>query len=1321
MAWSGHGAPRAEEGEEMKRFGLVGLLGLILAGCVAMAAADLEKGFIQPPDSARPHTWWHWVDGNVTAEGITADLEAMARVGVGGAQIFNVGAGIPHGPIMYNSPEWVALVKHAVKEARRLGLELCIHDCAGWSSSGGPWVKPEHGMQVVVSSDTRVTGPSHFEDTLPQPPAKLDTYRDIAVLAFPTPAGEKFRMADAAPRVTVVDGGKDAGEAIDGQRSTLVRLRVPKGGRSSALQFDFDNPFQARMLTLVVPGPFWRHYGGRLDASDDGETFRTVTSFTLNLGEVRRIVPFAPVTAKTFRVVFIRVDSGVTGLAVAEAELSPCVGIGNLPGKTFVTHDGDYSPTTVPELSPDNVVIRDQIVDLTAGMTREGKLTWEVPAGDWTILRVGYTPNGRKNAPAPAEGTGLECDKLNSEAAQAFWDGVMGKLMMELGPLAGKVDSGLNNVLIDSYEVGAQNWTHGFEDIFKVRNGYDLKRFLPVFSGRIVESDEITERFLWDLRRTVADLFVKNYAEKFAAMAHEAGLKLSVEPYGNGPFSDLEYGRSCDIPMSEFWAAPGSTSPGNAKLAASVAHINGRKFVGAESFTVDPAGGKWQKDPFALKAQGDAVYCAGVNRIIYHRYAHQPWTDPSRYPGMTMGQWGTHFERTVTWWEQGRAWLKYQARCQYLLQAGRFVADVCFYCGENAPNSLRTGKLPPGYDYDGCDTTALTRMTVVDGQLVLPSGMSYRLLALPDNKAMTPATIRIIEKLVQAGATVVGTKPEKSYGLHDYPECDAEVRRLADEVWAKGIREQSPEEVLTALKVQPDFDCGEKPHINYIHRLADGADIYFVADSKQASEDVECSFRMSGRIPELWYPETGKIERAPVYTERDGRTHLILHFDPAGSVFVVFRRPAMGDHAVAVHSTVKEETESAKPVYELTILKAEYGVFEDDEIASDCVDVTKAVVRMVKRGVRSIPATNDLGGDPASNIPKEMKIDFTVNGVAGSIKVKERQNAELPAGAEVVRAIYGVNPEQAIKPPKQSQTVDITEKLAALVKDGALSVTINNALAGRDPASMIVKELRVEYRYRGMLKRTSVRENGMLMLPETNELAVSIPEYELAADANGALDLLAWKPGTFEVETASGKVLKAEVDTVPAPVEVTGTWDLEFPPDWGAPPHVTLDRLISWTDYPDQGVKYFSGTATYVKTFDWTSKVQKESRYVLDLGSLKNLAEVKLNGKDLGILWKPPFRVDVTGVLRAGPNALRVKVTNLWPNRLIGDELLPDDREWAGIRIRAWPQWVLDGKPSPTGRFTFTTWHHWTADDDPLPSGLFGPVYIRTIEKTALR
>ncbi len=1288
----------------------------LFAGIAAGASAeDLEKGFAQPPDSARPHTWWHWMNGNITQEGITADLEAMARVGIGGAQIFNAGENIPHGPIQFNSPEWIGLVKHSAKEAHRLGLELCIHNCAGWSSSGGPWNTPEHGMKVVVSSETQVKGPATFEGKLAQPPTKLNFYRDIAVLAFRTPTGERLKMRDLAPRVTCSEAKQDSSKVMDGNNGTTVRLSLPKPKAPAFIQFEFAQPYTARMVSLM-PGAGMQGCGGKIEASDDGQTFRTVDTFSMSRGNELRTLAFAPITAKSFRVLFTSASNKMKQLSIAEVDVSAKIGIENLAGKVFLDRT-DVKAETAGAVKPDEVVQGDGLVDLFNKLGADGQLAWQVPEGDWTILRIGYTANGRSNHPAPAEGTGLECDKLSKEAAQAHWDGSMGKILAELGPLAGNVKAGLNNVLIDSYEVGTQNWTQNFKEEFQQRRGYDITRFLPVFTGRVVDSPEITERFLWDLRRTIADLFAENYSGQFKEMAHRAGLLYSLEPYGNCPSDDLQFGSFCDIPMGEFWPASGeSVSIGNAKLPASVAHVYGKKYVGAEAFTASPEAGRWLKDPYSIKAQGDAVYCGGINRVIYHRYAHQPWADPERVPGMTMGQWGTHFERTVTWWEQSKDWLKYQARCQYLLQEGQFVADVIFYCGEGAPNSLRGGGLPQGYDYDGCDTGALSLMSVKDGRIVLPSGMSYRILVLPSDKTMSPAVLKTIGKLVEAGATVVGPKPEKAPGLAGYPSSDAEVKRLADALWAKGVVDKSPTEVLAALKVKPDFVCTNSgARINYIHRTARGADLYFVVSAKTVGETVDCTFRVSGKVPEFWHPDTGVTERAPVYTEQDGCTTVPLRFDPAGSVFVVFRQAALGDHAVAVRRTALNEVKAQAA--ELTILKAEYGAF--GEVSDpECVDVTALVKQSVTSGNRRIRANNDLAGDPAPMTEKEMKLDFALNGEKKSVRIEENKTFELPASAEVVKAVYGLISEA---PEPVNQTVDVTAKVAGMVKEGTLSVVAGNALVGHDPANMILKEMRVEYAYKGQKKSARIGENQVLTLPETGDQVTPAPAYELAVNEDGTLEVQAWKPLTLEIATAAGKVLKASVTDVSKPAEIAGSWELSFPPKWGAPAKVTLDKLISWTEHSDTGVKYFSGTATYLKTFAWDAKKQKDERYLLDLGELKNFAEVTLNGKEQSLLWKPPYRLDVTDALRSGKNTLRVKITNLWPNRLIGDEQLPEDREWDGKHLKAWPQWVLDGKPSPTGRFTFTTWHHWYKDDEPLPSGLFGPVQVRTVKTVAPR
>ena len=1267
---------------------------------------DLAKGFANPPPSARAHTWWHWMNGNITKEGITADLEAMARVGVGGAQIFNAAEGIPHGPVQFNSPEWRALVKHAATEADRLGLEICIHNCAGWSSSGGPWNTPEHGMQVVVTSETQVDGPQRFDGTLPRPKAKLDYYRDIAVLAFRTVAAESVRMSDFSPKVTTSVDGANGAKLIDGNPASSIAFQIPTGAHTQFIQIEFARPFRGRTLTLTPVGGM-RGCNGRVEVSDDGSQFRSVRQIALGQGVEKWSFLLPPVTARYYRIVFTGANSHMKRLSFGEVEISPRLGIENLPGKAFYERSGDVAASGGPA-DASEIIKHDEIVDLSTKMDGNGHLTWDVPAGKWTIVRFGHTPTGRTNHPAPTEGTGLECDKLSAEAAQAHWDGSMGKLIADLGPLVGK---SFNNVLIDSYEVGTQNWTPKFREESQKRRGYNPIRFLPILTGRIVDSTEITNRFLWDFRRTISDLFAENYSAKFAEMAHKNGMLYSVEPYGNSPSDDLQYGSYGDIPMAEFW--PGNSGPGNSKHAAALGHVYGRKFVGAESFTAAPEAGKWTGDPFSMKAQGDRVWCAGVNRFIFHRYAHQPWTNPTRFPGMTMGQWGTHFERSVTWWEQGRAWLTYIARSQYLLQSGRFVGDVLFFTGEGAPNDGHAGSVPAGYDYDTCCTDALLNLaSVKDGRLVFPSGMTYRVLALPNSTTATPALLRKLKELVQAGATVVGKMPEQSPSLTGWPQCDDEVRKLADELWAKGIQDKSPADALTALGVKPDFSVAPSTDsISWIHRTTGDTEIYLVANHSDSTSEGVCTFRVAGKRPELWHADTGIMEPAPVFSEQGGLTSMPLRLDPAESVFVIFRNSSAGDHLVSAKQNHPGIVSRAQPA-ELKIIKAEYGAFESPE--KDFIDITRKVRAMVKTGIRRFQALNDLAGsDPAPNEVKELRIDYIADGDHKSVSAAERAWLELPQGAEIVRAVYGLVDDRTAPPPLAC--VDLTAKLNGLLRDGRLTVTADNKLAGHDPAGNQLKELRIEYSCGGIHKTVRIPENKAAAIPEDTKVTVEPNAFDLAIAQNGESQITAWQPVSVEMTTAVGKTLRAVAQAVPAPVALSGPWELAFPPNWGAPATVTLEKLMSWTDHANPGVKYFSGTAVYRKKFDWKkSSGTGQAKIYLDLGLVKNLAEIKLNGRDLGILWKPPFRAEITDALVAGANELEVRITNLWPNRLIGDERLPLDREWDGIHLKAWPQWLLDGKPSPTGRFTFTTWHHWTESDEPLASGLLGPVLLRT-------
>lgn len=1190
------------------------------------------------------------MNGNITRAGLAADLAAMHDIGLGGATIVNVDCGIPAGDAPFMSPAWRDDLKFAVSEAHRQGLELCIENCAGWSSSGGPWVTPEQAMQRVTTSEVSVSGPTTFDQILPQPETKLDYYRDVAVLAFPTPAEGVVSMR-AAQAVPTVSGGHDPAERlIDGDETTLVHLPLPQPHHPQYVQLAFPQPFTARSLRLVT-GRGMPSCQGQVEVSDDGRQFRSVQSFSRGKrGENSSLISLgdAPVTGRFWRVLFTSVEpkarAKASSLPVAEVSLSDRLVVGNVDAK-----DGQNGGFVLSQDLPGSAdtaagaIPRDAIVDLTSQLSSDGHLHWSVPAGDWTILRVGYTPTGVHNHPAPASGDGLECDKFTPAALDAHWNSFMQRILDDLGPLGGQT---LNCSLIDSYEVGGQNWSGNFRAEFTRRRGYDPVTFLPTFTGRVVGNSALTERFLWDVRRTIADLFADNYYAHFADLCRQHGLKNAVEPY-TGPFESLQCGKPADVVMGEFWS--GSQGHPSVKLASSVAHIYGKTIVGAESFTASAGPGRWQNDPYSLKTLGDRMFTWGLNRCVFHRYASQPWTN--RWPGMTMGPWGFHFERTVTWWNQGKAWINYLTHCQYLLQQGRPIIDVAYFTGESAPVEMRANHpvMPQGYDYDAVNADVLLHgATVQNGRLVLASGMSYAVLVLPpEDYNLTPATLRQLRDLVRAGLTVVGPRPRHSPSLADYPHCDQEVQSLAEEMWGdcdgvnitehvcgsgRVVWGQELASVFAAQKLGPDFafqSGSPSANLVYTHRLADGADLYFVSNQRRQFDSADCSFRLTGMAPELWNPEDGSITPAPVWHEEAGRTVVHLDFTPAGSVFVVFRHPSAGvPHLV---STQGDFSPVAGPESNLKILRATY-------------------------------AAADGSGHP----------------------------------------------------------LDVTAKVAGLIA-GQQPVVVSNDTFGSDPAYLHVKELRVDYTLSGQPASVTVAEEATFDPPGQASTG-STPLYELTSSEDGTATLKASVNGHFVWQTSDGRQHQLEVANVPAAQSVAGPWTLSFPPHWGAPPSVTLDRLISWTESPDNGVKYFSGTATYERDLELPDEPLAAGRELwLDLGAVKNFAEVSLNGTDLGVMWKPPFRVNLTGTARPGHNHLVIKVTNLWPNRLIGDEQLPPDCEWNGQQLKAWPQWLLDGQPSPTGRYTFTTWHHWTKSDQPLESGLLGPVQVETVETAPLR
>lgn len=1167
-------------------------------------AQDLEAGFARPPVSARPWVYWFWLNGNITREGITADLEAMRRVGIGGVLIMEVDQGTPEGDVAFASPAWRDLFEHAVAEAHRLGLEINMNNDAGWTGSGGPWITPELAMQKVVWTETTVNGPTRIDHPLPAPQKVANYYQDIAVLAFPTPGDYRI-------------------EGIAG-KSALIRQEV-------------------------------------------------------------------------------------------------------LPRVAY------------PELPAGQSVSSNSIVDITSAMQPEGTLDWDVPDGQWTILRIGHTPTGAINLPAPATGRGLECDKMSKAAVESHFDSLMGTLIFDVGPLAGKT---LVATHIDSWEVGSQNWTPGFREQFRCLRGYDPLPYLPVVAGIVVDSLEVSERFLWDIRQTVSDLIVENYAGHMAKLARDHGMRLSIEAYDGNPCDDMTYAGRADEPMAEFWSWPNNFASYSCTQMASAAHVYGKRILGAEAFTATD-GERWLHHPASIKALGDWAFCEGINRFVFHRYALQPWLHVQ--PGMSMGPWGLHYERTQTWWEQSAAWHRYLARCQYLLQQGLFVADLCYLAPERSPQRFVVpraagGERPP-YNFDGCTPEVIVeRMQVRDGRLVLPDGMSYRLLILPEVPTMTPRLLAKIGDLVKAGATVVGAPPAKSPSLSGYPGCDDEVRRLASEIWGdcdgQRVKEHAygkgkvvwgvtPERVLERMGVPPDFTYHARsggPSLRYIHRTLGDTELYFVANKGGQSVDAMCTFRVSGMRPELWWPETGDIEKPAVYDQRGGLTHLPIHLDATESVFVVFRpgHRVEPDRIVSV-SLEGDLLVDARP--------KSLPRRESDNNASVTNSFTMAAWVRPDAPI-GLPQEADTGATGLGVVRNEVLYPPPGHEVYAD---ERHAGAGFSVGTNGV-CVYEHSANYFAPLLVHGQSISDWVHVAIVYRDGRPSLYLNGKLVRTGLASKYVVHPGVGVQHTrsvdpfrgdtGELQQfdqpLSDAEIARLMsetpIPRPHR---DLPTIELRRVRGGRVEADVWQPGEYVFRGADGSRRTIGIRALPEPLSLEGPWEVRFDARGGAPESATFDKLISWSAHENEGIRYYSGTATYRKTFEvQQQQLAPGTRLQLDLGRVEVIAEVRLNGKLVVTLWKPPYRVDVTDVVRPGANSLEVKVVNLWVNRMIGDENLPEDsRRHPDGRLVEWPDWLLRGNPSPTGRHTFSSWKLWHKDEPLQPSGLLGPVEIRPLAR----
>lgn len=1090
------------------------ILAFMLPAMAFAQNADLRQGFQSPPNSAKPRVWWHWMNGNITKEGITKDLEWMKRVGIGGFQNFDASLLTPEvtpKKLVFMTPEWKDAFKHTTELAEKLQLEMAIAGSPGWSVTGGPWVTPAESMKKYVWSETLVVGGQAFSGKLTTPsdvagafqniPLPKDGglggpvtpvapyYADGLVIAYKLPANEK-PISSLNPKISSSGGTFTLADLTDGDLAKSSLLPPQEVGQDMWIQYEFDSPQTVKAFTIVgaSSGGALAEFRGSPDnrmlkVSDDGVTFRDVVAIKGSTVP-ENTMSIVPTTAKFFRFTFRTLEpqgnpfaamfggsaapGKPEGVQVAEIVLF------NTDRVDLFEEKAGFSPWkesthSLVKTDADAVPTQD-VIDLTSKMSADGTLNWTPPAGNWAILRFGYSGTGRKNHPASPEATGLEVDKLDKVAVKKYIETYLDMYKDATGGQMGA--KGLGYLVLDSYEAGHMTWTKAMPEEFLKRRGYDLKPWIPVLTGRVIKSAEASEKFLWDYRKTIGEMIVENHYDAIGEAVHARGMKRYTESHENGRIylaDGMDVKTKADIPMSAMWT-PGSLAGGSdeevrseadIREAASVAHIYGQNLVAAESMT--SIGNAFSWHPEKLKRTADLEMASGLNRFVVHTSVHQPLDD--KKPGFSLGPFGQYFTRQETWAEQAKAWTGYLGRSCYLLQQGKPVIDVLYYYGENSNiTQAFAEKLPsfPGYEYDFANASVIKNALKVEGnKIVTTSGQTYKLLALDSTaKNMTLPVLKKLGELVNAGMRLVGAKPLKSPSMSDN---EAEFKALADQIWSnKNVSTGSVVDALASMNIQKDVDItGAKSRVLYVHRQTASEDLYWFNSRTADPNEAVVSLRITGKVPELWNPETGKSEKVS-YQISNGRTTIPLKFESWGAYFIVFR-----DKATETSYTKPAQTES---------------------------------------------------------------------------------------------------------------------KIAVL--DGA--------------------------------------------------------------------------------------------------------WNVTFQEGRGAPQNTTLNGLASLTENAEPGIKYFSGTATYSKTIN-VPTVAKNSSYILDLGDVKNIAEVTVNGKSIGTLWKKPFRIDITEALKAGSNIVQVSVTNLWVNRLIGD-----------------------AQPGVTNKITFTTLPFYRADAPLLPSGLIGPVSLLT-------
>ena len=890
---------------------LLSFLFAILSACNKQSAnfSSLAESFKTPPDSIQTSVYWYWISGNISKEGVVKDLEAMKAVGINRAFIGNIGLDdVPAGKVKLFSDEWWDITHTALKKAGELGIEIGLFNSPGWSQSGGPWVKPQQAMRYLASTETQITGGKEIAIQLPKPEGD---FQDVRVIAFRAPKDYGQSLADVTPKVSATPSLANLNQLVDHDKNTEVKLPQQQ---QSVITLSAPTDYTARSLA-VYPARRNMSMNVRLEALTDSG-YQTIKTFKVNRSNNALNVgfePFAPVmvsfaavTAKTYRITLDQVSADA---GIAEIEMTATPKVERFKEKILAKmhptplpywHDYQWG-TQAAVTDPAYVVKQQDVLDISNRMDSTGMLHWNAPAGNWVVLRTGMVPTGVQNSPAAPEGTGLEVDKMNHEHVIKHFNAFLGEIMRRIPAEDRKT---FKVAVQDSYEMGGQNWTDGFIQKFKDRYGYDPTAYIPVFYGNVVGSEDESDRFLWDLRRFVADNVAYEYVGGLRDISHQHGLTIWLENYGHWGFPGefLQYGGQSDEIGGEFWSE-GDLGNIENRAASSAAHIYGKTKVSAESFTA--AGNTFGRYPAMMKQRGDRFFTEGINNTLLHVYIQQPYED--KKPGVN-AWFGNEFNRFNTWYSDMDMFVAYLKRCNFMLQQGKYVADVAYFIGEDAPKmtGIQDPALPQGYAFDYINGEVIRdRLSMKEGRFVLPDGMSYRILVLPQLETMRPELLQKIAQLVKDGGVVLGPKPKRSPSLAHYGKADKEVQRLADELWGdidgkqikthtygKGLvmNGMDLQQALDSIHVMPDVHLADQDTALFIHRTLDDGEIYFVSNQSDKSISIHPTFRVHGKLPELWNAITGEQRDLPEFTMNEQTTSVPLTLDGYESAFIIFRK-----------------------------------------------------------------------------------------------------------------------------------------------------------------------------------------------------------------------------------------------------------------------------------------------------------------------------------------------------------------------------------------------------------------------------------------------